>query len=594
LRGQGERASATGRAGRAPWRSIAACGVGAVAILASAASAAPARSGEPQLPGIAEAAAACAALPLRTRGTVHHFCDCQAGAEPGCVPGRDENAGVSPAAPKRTFEAAAAAFRTLRAGDTVAFCRGGAFAARTDLRWGNTACRPGASPLDPANAGTCDIRDYRAPWGGSARPVLAAAGTGNLFEFSARGHHQGVRLLNLELRGGGGGPGAPAGARWGVWLYGRKTGFLVCNDVFDGWSIAINFQSNEDGRTSGNTVLGSRITNSGNQGFLGRGDGLALRSNYWANNGSANDRDHTIYVSGDADPDGTEYTQAGGAIVGNEIHAGVAPRSRENSAGCRDDSRPCCQGTLIVVHGRWDGFVIEDNWLDGGANDGRGCWGISVEHAGFPKATLFRRFALRRNFVTRTGNSSLDVNQSTDAVIENNVVVPSQPQRPAIAAPLYPHRPSHGDDVNTRAVVRNNTVYFSPEASSGSVGIQVGVEGSGYVVANNAVHFGGRGGTCFALPLPVASYAYVDHNLCSGADRWEVAHATLADWHSHAGGAFDRGSLAAPAAFRDAPRDLAPAAGSPLVGAGDAAQAPAADQRRRARSARPSIGALEP
>jgi hypothetical protein len=50
----------------------------------------------------AAAAATCAAFPLRTTGTIHYFCDCQAGAQAGCVPGNDATAMTSMGSPSMT------------------------------------------------------------------------------------------------------------------------------------------------------------------------------------------------------------------------------------------------------------------------------------------------------------------------------------------------------------------------------------------------------------------------------------------------------------------------------------------------------------
>src|SRR3954471_10602794 len=57
-----------------------------------------------------------------------YICDCGTGAAPGCVAGDDANAGACPATPQRTLGRAGNRFGSLAAGDSLLFCRGGAWA----------------------------------------------------------------------------------------------------------------------------------------------------------------------------------------------------------------------------------------------------------------------------------------------------------------------------------------------------------------------------------------------------------------------------------------------------------------------------------
>src|SRR5215510_3828248 len=97
---------------------------------------------------------ACASEPLRTTGQVTYYCDCQAGAAPGCAAGDDANEGTSPDAPRRTLGDAHARFGSMPAGGTVALCRGGAWNENGGMLE-NLAC----TVEDP-----CDYRDYVPSW----------------------------------------------------------------------------------------------------------------------------------------------------------------------------------------------------------------------------------------------------------------------------------------------------------------------------------------------------------------------------------------------------------------------------------------------
>ncbi|HEY5285171.1 MAG TPA: hypothetical protein VIM14_20425, partial [Polyangia bacterium] len=140
---------------------------------------------------------ACAAEPLRSTGQIHYVCDCQSGADSKCVPGSDNNAGTSPAAPLQTFSKAADAFSKMNAGDTVALCRGGKWTGRGGSL-ANTKCKKDS---------TCDLRDYAPPWGNGseALPSLWSSGTGNgvtMISFTHESaHYEGYRVLNLDMHG---------------------------------------------------------------------------------------------------------------------------------------------------------------------------------------------------------------------------------------------------------------------------------------------------------------------------------------------------------------------------------------------------------
>ena len=532
----------------------------------------------------------CASMPLRSTGTIYYVCDCQTGAETGCVAGNDTATGNSPSTPWKTVAKAAQAVNTMKAGDTVAFCRGGFFtvSARSSLH--NTACR--ADPVDmtaPASTSTCDVRDYTPPWGGLARPVISHSGSDMMFSFDVSGSSpdQGFRILNLDLRGNDVWP-TPTGAgtHWAIWLYGERTDILLCGNSIDGWDIGLDVQSRSspapsDGRVKRLRVLGNSFTNNVGMGILGAWSNGAVDSNFFFKNGSTNVFDHSIYLSGEQGTAG-EVISTNLSVTGNELVAG------QTLAGS-------CAGVVLVVHGQWDGLVIDGNVIDGRANSGGACWGISLGPGGYPTAGFYRNAIIRRNLLLGTGNRAIDLQSTTNAIVEDNVIVMNQAGA-GIAAGTA-HRITPADDVNTGSVIRNNTIHFPASVAnpqSSGYGISIGTEGTGYVVANNAILFSLGGFFCFDLPLPASAYAFVDYNLCSGVPSlagWEFAKGSLAAWRTATG--FDGHSLTSAPLFTTPPSDYTPQTSSPLLGAGDAAHAATVDFNNKSRPAPPSIGAIE-
>ena len=81
--------------------------------------AAPPKIGVYPASSIAAAASACASEPMLP-GKVYYYCDCEVGAEAGCIAGSDENAGTNPSSPQQTIASAAKRFKWLAVGDSIA------------------------------------------------------------------------------------------------------------------------------------------------------------------------------------------------------------------------------------------------------------------------------------------------------------------------------------------------------------------------------------------------------------------------------------------------------------------------------------------
>ena len=143
-----------------------------------------------------------------------------------------------------------------------------------------------------------------------------------------------------------------------------------------------------------------------------------------------------------------------------------------------------------------------------------------------------------------------------------------------------PVRPAPSvDDANTRNIIVNNTIWFGPNANQGGTGIQVGVEGTGHIIANNTITYsaastGGNGSfNCFNYSLTNASYAFINNNHCYtplSNHSWDLRRGNLTAWQSNSG--FDMASTLLDDVnplFTTAGTNFKPASGSPLINKGN-------------------------
>jgi hypothetical protein len=507
----------------------------------------------------------CASMPIRATGTKYYFCECQTGAEVGCVAGNDANAGTNAAAPKRSWSALVSAFNSMPAGSTVSMCKGGAWTSLGTGSFHNTSCTATADPKVAANTTTCDIRDYQASWGGTARPILSAATDAVMFAFTNSAHDEGVRILNLDLRGNGPPPtgtSAPTQVgQWAFWTYGPHTDYFVCNSRFDGWNIAWDIQENNNGYPQRNIFYGNYVSNSGIMAQLGGSEGGVYDANYFYNNGSTNNRDHTLYLAND----GTANVFSS-SVINNEI---------------RYSDSFSCRGVVLVVHGRYNNVLIENNIIDGGLLSGPGCWGVSLGNGGYTNAGWYSNTTIRRNTIMRGGNLLVALEQAPDSVVESNILIANQYSRGVVvpysaARTGLPGTPS-SEPITTRVQIKNNTLYLP---TPGSDGIMVGPvnEGTGYVIANNSIYFTGSGNTCFSTPLSAGQYEFVGNNACYNG-TWGTTY----DATTH---------ITANPLFTNPPTDFTPQAGSPLIAAGSSTYKSATDFNGATWPTPPSIGAV--
>lgn len=529
----------------------------------------------PQIPtSIEEVAAAWAATPYRS-GTITYYCDCGTGAEGDCVAGADTNAGTA-SSPKQTIASAITTLNAASNNDTVALCKGGAFNATAGFSITRSNCTAGT---------TCvDLREYTPTmFTGTAKPIINNATGGDRTLFSINGNRGGVRFLNLKLAGDNG---ALGNRNNGLFFYNGAHDVTMGNLDVDNFDLAVyNAGGNTGVQTTTNIKLtGNRFTNNRTFGFLGAGVSADISYNYWDGSGSSTVFDHAIYLAGAVPVSNMQ-------VVGNYVHGQYGPT---------------CLGAPIVAHLAVDGLLVSNNVVEIAAVASTGgCWGMAFNNlTGAPEAVYHRNATFSGNTVINGGNAGLTITSCPDCIIENNLIILNWPYAYALNGIKIPSQAARAvDDVNTRNKIRNNTVWFGPNAVNGGNGIIVGTEGTGHIIANNTVYYsassGGLNGVnCFDYPLALADYAFINNNHCysAAAYEWVNGRDTLASWQSYATAyGFDSASIAGvDPMFTTAGTDFTPATGSPLINAGNALHGSTLDITGKTRPALPAIGAFEP
>ena len=529
---------------------------------------------------IITASTACANEPMRggtpanQNPTVYYYCDCGTGSEADCKPGDDSAADNSAATPQRTIAHAAARFKDLAVNDTVALCKGGAFNSAGNLRIGSKRCVPGVA---------CnDLREYTPPpsiFVGTEKPIINnAAGSSILFNFWDNG---GVRLLNLKLQGNGGIKGI---ANQGFFFYRGANDLTMCNLTMDNFDIAVYNESNDEVFAPNTNIkfTGNLVTNSSVIGYLGGGDNDELSYNYWDGNGSSTVFGHTLYFASSRELKNMR-------VVGNYVGGQYGPT---------------CYGAPVVGHVAVDGLLVKDNIVDIAASATTGgCWGMAFTN--FTSATfpVYHRNAIfSGNTIRNGGNLALTVTGCPGCVIENNLIIFETAQGgTGIGVAAGKVRVGIAEDLNTRNVIRNNTIWYGPYANTGGVGIKVGEEGGGYIISNNTVTYGasaeGNRGrlSCFSYPLALTNYAFINNNHCESAApfNWEETRGDLTSWMDSG---FDATSITGNPLFTTPGTNFKPASNSPLIraGNGDIRYVSPKDFTGATRPILPAIGAYEP
>jgi hypothetical protein len=216
-------------------------------------------------------------------------------------------------------------------------------------------------------------------------------------------------------------------------------------------------------------------------------------------------------------------------------------------------------------------------------------------------AQYYRHAIFSGNTVINGGNLGFTVSSCPGCVIENNLVISDWASGGAtgISVPGYGRNAARGDDASTANIIRNNTVWFGPNATGTSTGIDINTEGTNYIVSNNTVTSAQSAGTvnCFRYRLGLSSYSFINNNHCYAtvSNRWETTQGTLAAWKTYSTAyGFDTASVTGDPLFTTPGSDFTPHTGSPLIGKGTASHMSTKDFTGNTRPTPPAIGAFEP
>jgi hypothetical protein len=440
------------------------------------------------VPAVAAAAADCAAAPLRSTGTTFYYCDCGPGAAQGCVRGNDAHRGTSPSAPRRSWANAAARFGSMNAGDTIALCRTGAWAAG-GLEPANARCRAGSGgwPAPAANGDTCDFRDYVPSWGSasSPRPRL----TGAFFRFG--GTTGGYRLWNLDAAG-------TAPNTWAVGVSDGAHHIDICNVNFesrtpwgmDGGDADIGVYGFD---APGPLVIrgGSRFAHYSMHGWLGAVIETVVDRTLWEDNAN---RAHYQSTCNPGAESHQWYIHQNSATAGSQVWTNNEVVTRSG-----------CGGNMVGITGRITNALFENNYVHNEGTDPCGqCGGLSSGPTA--EGTAVSNAIIRRNRIQGTWGSVLSCIRNS--LVTDNIVTPGIGVGGEDSALCY-------DGNTTHIEVVNNTTYGGGISFSGS--------GSNHVLRNNASYR--SDGPCFTFGANVSA----DHNHCASSKPGAVWVAPSSD-----------------------------------------------------------------
>ncbi len=514
-------------------------------------------------------------FPCVSQSTDFYVCDCEDGSAIACVIGDDNNDG-SLANPFRSLTKANQTFNTVSAGDSVNFCKGGAWSTSSNLRWVNPMCQ---------HDNRCLISDYTSLWavGDEQKPLINFLNGVHGFNLSDSGnaeHEEGYTIENLDLRGSNDG-----------------AGVLIANDVDDvilnnlsisNFWFGVNLASSNDcnpndpscdGKNDRITLKESAVQFNDVQGWLGSSNDVEILNNYFSDNGSRSLFDHNIYISASSH----EVTN-GIVISGNELYRNTL------------DVDGMCSAVSLVVHGQHDTMVIKNNkiWEDEGTVL-PGCWGIAIDN-GHSEPEGFTNILIQGNNIINVGRVGIGVGACDNCVIENNII--SNTQELATRAILAPDRSlGPGDLPLDNITVRNNSIYISN--AQGGTGVTVGESGNNHIIVSNAIHYTGTSNSfnCLDVDLPTSNYLAIDNNICftpsANNAEWANNFGNLSQWQQSSG--FSNNSSELNPGYMDPTNNLfmAENQNAAIVNSGHALLSSLCDYQCRPRDANPDSGAYE-
>ena len=303
-----------------------------------------------------------------------------------CDTGNDENTGLSESSPFRSYEKAMSMFATISGGDSVLFCRGGQFPITKGKNVNNLNCSVEAP---------CTLSDYGDQE--KEKPLITTSNGANVLSFygnideSRSGGGYVIKNLNLL---------STSGAGNGVFLYIGVHHMILENLHIQGFKIGMQIAGST---TNYITLKDSVVINNKQQGLLGGCTNCLFEDNHFENNGFGV-FDHNIYLNS------TDGIVKNITVRGNTLYKSSMVDGK-------------CGGVSLVVHGKFEGIMIENNLVkeDVGAVKGT-CYGISVD-PGYKSEEYFKDVVIRGNTLLNVGGNAIGCASCDGALIENNTII---------------------------------------------------------------------------------------------------------------------------------------------------------------------------
>ena len=392
-----------------------------------------------------------------------------------CDTGSDENDGLSPSTPWLTFTKAIGTFNSLKAGESINFCRGGVFYVDAGAPWlANDNCTADSR---------CRIGDYYAIVDSASaaleRPKIISNLGWRLFNFQDGGNADqdgGYLVENLILKS------AVESNKAAIFLYNDVDDLTIRNVMIDSFDMGINSQG-ANALNSGSNAHNERIifennqvVNNGGQGWLGMCSDCEIKGNLFENNGYKTAIfNHNIYFSG--------YDSSNILIADNVL------RKSTHVNGV-------CQGTSLVMHGTAKNITIENNLIEEEANKAlTSCYGISVD-SGYASEEWFYNLVIRGNTIKNVGGLGIGCSSCVDVLIENNTITSENDQ--FFTGVLVP---DNGEDTlkSSGIVIQNNEITISTAIDPSQKGFNIFPQDANYTLINNKVYFTSQLEVCAKL-----------------------------------------------------------------------------------------------
>ena len=313
-----------------------------------------------------------------------------------CDNGNDSNDGRTEAKPFKSYEKAMDTFNKMNAGDSVLFCRGGVFPQSKGVHLYNKKCTASS---------TCTIGDYGNK--NLVKPLIVSNGNTSIrFQEGANADPDGGYVVkNLTLMGD-----SKSKAN-GIDMYNDVDDVTIENLHIEGFRIGIRSAGAGDLNPGTNgindrlLVKNSTIIGNFYQGFYGSCQDCPIENNVFENNGySQRILTHNIYLGA--------HKPANGMKIKNNL---LYKSARYDGV---------CSGVSLVVHGKFNGLVIEGNTIkeDLGKTSGH-CWGIGIDPGYSHEDEYFTNTVIRNNKLINVGNVGIGCASCDGAIIEGNEII---------------------------------------------------------------------------------------------------------------------------------------------------------------------------